>query len=275
MTTSKIVIADKGKSLGLPISFGSCINESVYDDFVSQYEKHAIDDDIVVSITTNGGQATYALAIANVLSLHKGKVTVQVPLRAMSGGTIIALAGTELQLGRCAILGPIDPQMCGWPLVSMVDALDDKKESTGWLRLFTNLASTPLKTKLNSYHDKLDTILARRYQEHEASEITTFFMEKYSHDTPIHREELPSCIVVKDLTEEETTEEDAQPTCSYIGGGMYNPKIDPNDFCCTPPLTHTPPYYTSPLTSPYYTRHLTFEKIALVCLIGLQLVQLL
>ncbi|MGB6808924.1 MAG: hypothetical protein WBE81_20350, partial [Pseudolabrys sp.] len=39
-----------------------------------------------------------------------------VPVYAMSGGTLIALAADEIVLGEFSVLGPIDPQIAGLPL---------------------------------------------------------------------------------------------------------------------------------------------------------------
>ena len=40
-------------------------------------------------------------------------MTVYVPVYAMSGGTLIALAADEIVLGEFSVLGPIDPQIAG------------------------------------------------------------------------------------------------------------------------------------------------------------------
>jgi ClpP class serine protease len=57
---------------------------------------------------------------------HKAKVTVYVPVYAMSGGTLIALAADEIVLGEFSVLGPIDPQIAGLPAASIVKARDSK-----------------------------------------------------------------------------------------------------------------------------------------------------
>ncbi len=64
------------------------------------------------------------MQIARAVEAHKAKVTVYVPVYAMSGGTLIA-AG-EIVLGEFSVLGPIDPQMAGLPAASLVKARDSK-----------------------------------------------------------------------------------------------------------------------------------------------------
>src|SRR5262249_60532536 len=67
-----------------------------------------------------------AMQIARAVEAHKAKVTVYVPVYAMSGGTLIALAADEIVLGEFSVLGPIDPQIAGLPAASIVKARDSK-----------------------------------------------------------------------------------------------------------------------------------------------------
>lgn len=77
-------------------------------------------------IHTPGGLVLAAMQIARAVKAHKAKVTVYVPVYAMSGGTLIALAANEIVLGEFSVLGPIDPQMAGLPAASIVKARDSK-----------------------------------------------------------------------------------------------------------------------------------------------------
>ncbi|MCL4764751.1 MAG: ATP-dependent Clp protease proteolytic subunit [Hyphomicrobiaceae bacterium] len=80
--------------------------------------------DLVVH--TPGGLVLAAMQIARALEAHPAKVTVYVPVYAMSGGTLIALAADEIVLGEFSVLGPIDPQIAGLPAASIVKARDSK-----------------------------------------------------------------------------------------------------------------------------------------------------
>jgi len=77
-------------------------------------------------IHTPGGLVLAAMQIARAVEAHKAKVTVYVPVYAMSGGTLIALAADEIVLGEFSVLGPIDPQIAGLPAASVVKARDSK-----------------------------------------------------------------------------------------------------------------------------------------------------
>ena len=77
-------------------------------------------------IHTPGGLVLAAMQIARAVEAHQAKVTVYVPVYAMSGGTLIALAADEIVLGEFSVLGPIDPQIAGLPAASIVKARDSK-----------------------------------------------------------------------------------------------------------------------------------------------------
>jgi ClpP class serine protease len=77
-------------------------------------------------IHTPGGLVLAAMQIARAVEAHPAKVTVYVPVYAMSGGTLIALAADEIVLGEFSVLGPIDPQIAGLPAASIVKARDTK-----------------------------------------------------------------------------------------------------------------------------------------------------
>jgi ClpP class serine protease len=85
-------------------------------------------DDIPIDliIHTPGGLVLAAMQIARAVEAHKAKVTAYVPVYAMSGGTLIALAADEIVMGEFSVLGPIDPQILGLPAASIVRARDSK-----------------------------------------------------------------------------------------------------------------------------------------------------
>jgi ClpP class serine protease len=84
------------------------------------------DRPIDLIIHTPGGLVLAAMQIARAVEAHPAKVTVFVPVYAMSGGTLIALAADEIVLGEFSVLGPIDPQIAGLPAASIVRARDSK-----------------------------------------------------------------------------------------------------------------------------------------------------
>jgi len=84
------------------------------------------DRPIDLVLHTPGGMVLAAMQIARALKAHRGKVTVHVPVYAMSGGTLLALAANEITMGTFSVLGPIDPQLVGLPAAGFVEVKAQK-----------------------------------------------------------------------------------------------------------------------------------------------------
>ena len=84
------------------------------------------DRPIDIVLHTPGGLVLAAMQIARAVEAHPAKVTVFVPVYAMSGGRSIALAANEIVMGEFSMLGPIDPQIAGLPAASIVRARQTK-----------------------------------------------------------------------------------------------------------------------------------------------------
>jgi ClpP class serine protease len=89
---------------------------------ISAIKETPLDRPIDIVLHTPGGLVLAAMQIARAVEAHPAKVTVIVPVYAMSGGTLIALAADEIVLGEFSMLGPIDPQIAGFPAASIVGA---------------------------------------------------------------------------------------------------------------------------------------------------------
>src|SRR5437660_5135115 len=89
---------------------------------------HLTDPNVPLDIVlhTPGGLVLAALQIARAIHKHKGKVTAFVPHYAMSGGTLIALAASEIVMSEYAVLGPVDPQLGQYPGASILRAVERK-----------------------------------------------------------------------------------------------------------------------------------------------------
>ena len=84
------------------------------------------DTPIDLILHTPGGMVLAAMQIARAVNAHPSKVTVHVPVYAMSGGTLIALAADEIVMDIFSVLGPIDPQIAGLPAAGFVDVKHQK-----------------------------------------------------------------------------------------------------------------------------------------------------
>ena len=97
-------------------------------------------ESIGIVIHTLGGTILAVDHIAHMLSSYKGRVTVYVPYMALSGGTMIAIAADEIVMEPSAILGPVDPQLNGWPAVGILELLSRKPPESiddEWMLLAT------------------------------------------------------------------------------------------------------------------------------------------
>jgi len=110
--------------LGFPLVRYIDIDDA--EDVIRVISETEPDTAIDIILHTPGGLAIAALQIADALRRHPGPVTAFVPHLAMSGGTLIALACDRIVMAPHAMLGPIDPQVGGFPAASVIRVLRDK-----------------------------------------------------------------------------------------------------------------------------------------------------
>ena len=75
---------------------------------------------------TLGGSIVAVDHIAHMVRMYDGPITAHVPYMALSGGTMIALAADEIVMEPTAILGPVDPQINGFPAVALMELVKRK-----------------------------------------------------------------------------------------------------------------------------------------------------
>jgi ClpP class serine protease len=110
--------------LGFPVS--RYINLEDAQTIIAAIKETPPSTPIDMILHTPGGLVLAAMQIARALEAHPAKVRVLVPVYAMSGGTLVALAADEIVMGEFSVLGPIDPQLAGFPAASIVKARDSK-----------------------------------------------------------------------------------------------------------------------------------------------------
>ncbi|MDD3183605.1 MAG: ATP-dependent Clp protease proteolytic subunit [Alphaproteobacteria bacterium] len=81
--------------------------------------------DILLIIHSSGGSIEPAYLISKTLkTLSKNKFVVAVPRLAKSAATLICLGANEIHMGLTSQLGPIDPQINGFPALGLSNSLD-------------------------------------------------------------------------------------------------------------------------------------------------------
>ena len=110
--------------LGIPVLRYIDLNDA--EDVLEAIRTTPPSQPIEMVLHTPGGLVLPALQIARALKAHPARKTVFVPHYAMSGGTLIALAADEIVLNKHAVLGPIDPQIGGYPAASLLRLRKEK-----------------------------------------------------------------------------------------------------------------------------------------------------
>lgn len=158
--------------------------------------------DLVVH--TPGGLVLASEQIARALSQHQAKVTVIVPHYAMSGGTMIALAADEILMSPSAVLGPVDPQLGGYPAASILAAVErkDVNEVDDQTLIFADMA---VKAQAQVRDFLVLLLTGNGMEQGKAEDVATTLSEgRWTHDFPITVEMLRELglPVATDLPEE-------------------------------------------------------------------------
>lgn len=101
------------------------IDKTVHTSFNQAYGGFSINQNIIITIETWGGDANVAVKIGTTLLKHEGKVICYVPNYAFSGGTFIALCCDKIVIGNRAKLSPCNTEL--FFLSAKVDP-DDAKD---------------------------------------------------------------------------------------------------------------------------------------------------
>lgn len=112
---------------GIPVS--RMIDLEDAQQIIPAIQETPADTPIDLILHTPGGMVLAAMQIARAIKAHSGRVTVHVPVYAMSGGTLIALAADEIIMDPLSVLGPIDPQIGGLPAAAFVEVKNEKASS--------------------------------------------------------------------------------------------------------------------------------------------------
>jgi len=156
------------------------------------------DTPIDLVLHTPGGLVLAAMQIARAVEAHPAKVTIFVPIYAMSGGTLIALAGDEIVMGEFSMLGPIDPQIAGISAASILAARDAKPvEHVSDLALV--LADVSEKATAQVKRGAVEIMTPRIAQDKAASIADTLASGTWTHDyalTPAEATDLGLAVTV-------------------------------------------------------------------------------
>ena len=175
--------------LGIPLTRYITVDDSEQVLRAIRYTPPNMPIDLIVH--TPGGLVLAAEQIAEAIRRHRGRVTVMVPHYAMSGGTLIALAADEIWMDENAVLGPVDPQLGGYPAASILEAIRQKgpdKVDDRTLVLGDVAAKAIAQVRQTVYR-----LLQDRMPEADARRIAEALTQgRWTHDFPIGCDELRS-----------------------------------------------------------------------------------
>ena len=138
-----------------------------------------------------GGVVLPAEQIALALKEHRGKVTAIVPYYAMSGATLVCLAADEIVMEPFSVLGPLDPQVGGFPSPSLLRLVELKGPQyvSDQLVLLTDIAEKSLR-QMKTF---ILYLLKGKMDEVEAKNLAEFITGGYlTHDSPLMASKLQS-----------------------------------------------------------------------------------
>jgi ClpP class serine protease len=142
----------------------------------------AVPLDIVLH--TPGGLVLAALQIARAIHKRQGKVTAFVPHYAMSGGTLIALAASEIVMSEDAVLGPVDPQLGQYPAASILKAVARKPAER--IKDDTLILADQAEKAMSQVCHSVREFLATKSPPEKAQELARLLSEgTWTHDHPI------------------------------------------------------------------------------------------
>ncbi len=155
--------------------------------------------EILLVVHSRGGQIEPAYLISKCCREYSKRFVVCVPRKAKSAATLVCLGASEIHMGSMSELGPIDPQMGGFPALGLSNALKCLSQlveaSPGSAEMFAKYLEKQLPLPVLGYFERV-TESAAQYAERllvgrsDAKEIARRFVYEYKdHSFVIDREE--------------------------------------------------------------------------------------
>lgn len=175
--------------IGIP--FTRYINIEDSEDILRAIRSTDKERPIDLILHTPGGLVLAAEQIAMAINRHPARVRVLVPHYAMSGGTLIALAADEIIIDENAVLGPVDPQIAGYPAESILQVIESKEmaDIDDETLIYSDIARKAV-VQLENF---LKSILKDKMDENDIMKlIENLCHGKYTHDFPLDSNVLKS-----------------------------------------------------------------------------------
>lgn len=164
---------DSNRGIGILPIITPFIDSRVADSFLIDLERNH-DRPLVVVIHTFGGSVTPCAQIARAL-LTLETVSTVVPVRAYSGGTLIALSAETVAMGEFACMSAVDPIL-------------DERRARHFDQMKDSLDQLDAKEHFSAMMGLVDEIIARRKVPSEKLKAARTLLsgEKYPHGWPLN-----------------------------------------------------------------------------------------
>jgi ClpP class serine protease len=197
------------------------IAESHSNRIYSAISSDLKDRRLLMVLLSDGGKIEPAYLISKACKrLSSEKFIVSVPRRAKSAATLIALGANEIHMGLLSELGPIDPQINGYPALGLANALEKIAALTVKFpeasEMFAKYITANLSIRMLGYFERINESAVQYAQRllngknlpdnKSAKEIADHFTNHYKdHAFVIDSDEASQLLgssVVKELTKE-------------------------------------------------------------------------
>ncbi|MES9885351.1 MAG: hypothetical protein ABW140_00945 [Candidatus Sedimenticola sp. 6PFRAG1] len=177
--------------------------------------------DILLVLLSPGGKIEPAYLISKTCKrLCKDRFVIAIPRRAKSAATLISLGADELHMGLLSELGPIDPQIGGFPALGLANALERiatlAEQHPGASDVFSKYLINKLKMKDLGYFERINESAAQYAErllagktlpeENSPEELASHFVNHYKdHSFVIDTDEASTLLgdaIVKEGTNE-------------------------------------------------------------------------
>ena len=175
------------------ITLKGSVSSKFFHAFMDKYEK-CVDHKLIITLTTTGGELTWAYMIAHIILNHPHITIIRIPRYALSAGTIISLAADEIHLNTNGCLGPIDPYFSGINITECHDVLKNETwvqwlSNGPWFNAISKYCSRMLGRVRTDHHTLVIKLLSGKYSNSES--IYEFFTHAMHHGTPIYFDDVP------------------------------------------------------------------------------------
>lgn len=140
--------------------------------------------DILLFLKSKGGELETAYLISKMCGKVKGKkFAVAIPAEAKSAATLLSLGADEIHMGPLSELGPIDPQIDGYPALAFASAIEKLAKIAvahpGSEKIFSEYLSQSKLNLINLGHYERKTASASQYATRLLKQRTRFSEETY------------------------------------------------------------------------------------------------